>query len=138
MPTVVILGSVLIFAKPGASLMALLQLSTAGTFTAAAGANNNATPDSAVNIQTLNRLRINSGAGVCNLTGLAAGLDGQLLWVTNTGANAVTLNSENAGSTITNRFKGSDDLTIQPNDSLLIYYDTAIGAGTPGRWIMGV
>lgn len=119
-------------------IMAILRLGPAGTFTASAGANNNAAPDAGANIQTLNRLYIDSSAGVCNLTGLAAGLDGQLLWLKNTGANDVTLNDENAGSTITNRFSGLADLTISADDSLLIYYDAALGAGTPGRWIMGV
>lgn len=118
--------------------MALLKLGPGGTFTAAAGANNNATPDGGVNIQTLNRLKIDTSAGACNLTGLAAGLDGQLLWLYDSGANEFTLNSENAGSTITNRFNGAADFTQVTKGSFLIYYDAGIGASTPGRWIIAV
>lgn len=122
----------------GGTFTGLLRFSLAGTVTAAAGAQNNVAPDGGVNVQTLDRLYVNTAAGNASFTGLAAGLDGQLLWIVNTGANDLTLQSENAGSTITNRFKGVADLTVPGGDSLLIYYDSSIGAVTPGRWVMGV
>lgn len=122
----------------GASVvMALLKLFQSLTKTAAAGSQNNVTPDSG-NLQTVNRLKVDTTAGNASFTGLTAGVDGQLLWLLNTGANLLTLNLENAASTITNRFSGAADLTIPAGGSLLIYYDTAVGAGTPGRWVIGV
>ncbi len=112
--------------------MAVLNLAPASTFVSAAGANNNVTP-AAPAIGTINRLKVDTTAGAANFTGLVAGADGQLLWILNVGANALTLNNQNAGSTAANRFSGVDDFIIPANDSLLIYYDTTIA-----RWIMGV
>jgi hypothetical protein len=120
--------------------MAVLSLGPSTTFVAAAGSQNNVTPAPA--ITGLNRLLVNTNAGAATFTGLAAGTDGQLLWLTNTGAGDLTLANENAASTITNRFESGaivgDLIVIGGGGNLLLYYDSAIGPGTPGRWIMGV
>lgn len=109
------------------------SLAGRGAFTAAAGANNNVTPDSAVNIQSINRLFVDTTAGAANITGISAGYNGQMLWVNVSGGNALTLNSENAGSTAANRLSGSADLVFASGDNTLLVYDDTID-----RWMMGV
>lgn len=77
------------------------------------------------------RLDVTLAAGVANWTGLAAGVDGQLLIISNQDAtNSLTLNRENAGSAAANRFSGAADPVLAPGASArLMYY-----GGTINRW----
>lgn len=118
----------------GAS-MAILRLAPAATVTPPAGQSNNVDPGS---ISTINRIHVDTSAGAASFSGLVAGLDGQLVWIFISGANDLTLLNESASSTITNRFHGLGDFVLPADSSVLIYYDSGIGAGTPGRWIMAV
>jgi hypothetical protein len=65
--------------------------------------------------------------GNVTITGITAGSDGQILTVTNTGPNLLTLAALNAGSASANRFRFAADLSIPQNDSLTIRYIVAVG-----------
>lgn len=66
-----------------------------------------------------------------NVTGLAAGVDGQIAEVWNVGSQNIVLQNENASSTAANRFTTSTgaDLTLAANKCALLRYD-----GTSARW----
>lgn len=113
--------------------MAVLKLGPSASVVLAAGLNDNITPAPAIG--TLNRLRVDTTAGAASGTGLAAGADGQLLWILNDGPNDFTLLNADTGSTGVNRFAGPADLTIPTKASMLIYYDAAV---LTGRWVIGV
>lgn len=70
---------------------------------------------------------VNTAAGDVNITGITAGSDGQILTVTNTGANLLTLMALNGGSIGANQFRFAADLSIPQNDSLTIRYIAAVG-----------
>lgn len=103
--------------------MALLRLAPGVTFIAAAGVNAGVDPGPG-SMQTINRLYVDTSAGAASITSFVAGLDGQLLWVFVSGANALTFTQ---GASLI----GNSDITINPNDSLLIYYD-----GPALAWIL--
>jgi hypothetical protein len=63
-----------------------------------------------------------------DITGIVAGIDGQLLWVVNFGSFAITLKNNNAGSAAANRILGANsaDIVLRAgNGSVLLHYDTA-------------
>jgi hypothetical protein len=64
-----------------------------------------------------------------NITGLATGAAGRLLVISNVGANDVVLVAESGSSTAANRFAFDADLTLGPNQSVVLQYD-----GTSSRW----
>lgn len=66
-----------------------------------------------------------------NLTGTVNGVDGALHLLVNVGAFDLVLVHESASSSAANRFlcPGSVDVTLNPNDSVDIWYDT-----TSSRW----
>ena len=100
----------------------------------AAGATNNLNPHAAVPAWPTNygRLILTAPSGVANVTGLVAGADGQWLWIfNNDGANAVTLNSQNAGSSAANRFSYFADLVLSPKVGVVAIYDATIA-----RWLL--
>jgi hypothetical protein len=101
-----------------------------------AGANNDFNPGGAWPTN-IGRLDVDPSLGVANLTGLVAGIDGQLVVIFNSealGGNNLTLNNQNAASAAANRFQGSGDFIIVPQNSLtLCYY-----AGAINRWRLNV
>ena len=107
-----------------------LGLFTGGTklvFATAAGANNNVNFGGAFPAASVGRVDVNTGAGIANITGIVApSVDGQGLLIRNTGANSLTLNSQNAGSTAANQLVFSSDLILNQNDTIILVYDLAL------------
>jgi hypothetical protein len=95
-----------------------------GPFTLASDTNN-WTPSG---LSTSNGIFVNSSAAI-NITGLAGGAAGRIMLLTNNGTFDITLLSENAGSTAANRFELSGDVTLAPNQSVILQYDFSIS-----RW----
>lgn len=111
--------------------MALIKLQGLAANTLSAGAHNDYDPG--VAISTINRIEIDPNAGDASLTGLLAGLDGQLMLITNTDAvNNLTLSNQDAGSAAANRFFGVASLTIPAGGSALCCYDGIV----LNRWVM--
>lgn len=81
---------------------------------------------------TIDRLDVDTTSGAANWTGLIAGADNQPVYVRVTGANALTLNNQNAGSAAANRFSGVDDRIILLNTVIALRYY----AGSVNRWVM--
>ncbi|MEZ5785246.1 MAG: DUF2793 domain-containing protein [Xanthobacteraceae bacterium] len=73
-------------------------------------------------------LRLSSDASRA-LTGLAGGADGRIVFVHNSGAQAIVLKDEDASSAAANRFALRADLTLAPDAVALLQYD-----GTASRW----
>ena len=73
-------------------------------------------------------LRLSSDAARA-VTGIVAGVAGQLLILHNVGAFPITLSPENPASTATNRFATGSAVTIAANQSVLAQYD-----GVSQRW----
>lgn len=67
---------------------------------------------------------------ICNITGLQAGFDGQIIVITNLSAFNTTLNALNAGSQSANRLRMVEDFTLIQNDSKSFKYSATIG-----KWI---
>lgn len=70
-----------------------------------------------------------SADAVRGITGLADGSEGRVMCLINTGAFAVILRDENAGSSATNRFGFGSDLTLGAKQGALLIYD-----GNAMRW----
>lgn len=66
----------------------------------------------------------------CNITGLAAGYDGQVTIVSNLTAFKVTLNALNAGSSGVNQFRMGNDLDLTQNNGQAFKYSATIG-----KWV---
>lgn len=64
-----------------------------------------------------------------NITGLAGGADGRIIWIYNVGSFAAVLNDESASSTAANRFGFGADLTLGSKQGAQLIYD-----GTASRW----
>ena len=64
-----------------------------------------------------------------DITGIANGRTGRILSVMNVGTFAITLKNESSSSSASNRIKGSADIVIAAQDSVLLQYD-----GTDSRW----
>ena len=102
------------------------------SYIAAAGASNNVNPVGFG--PTIHLLDVDTSAGAANFTGLIAGADGQQLVLSVTGANLLTLNAANTGSTAANRFRAAADLTLLQNGSFnLVYYGASTGVN---RWVI--
>jgi hypothetical protein len=67
---------------------------------------------------------------ICNITGLQAGFDGQIIVITNLSAFAMTLNALNVGSIAANQFRLPGDLILTQNDSKSFKYSATIG-----KWV---
>ena len=93
----------------------------------ASGANNNYNPVG-YGIAT-GFLELTPGA-ICNITGLLAGFNGQIVTITNLSAFAMTLNALNAGSLAANQFRLPADMILTQNNSQSFKYSTTIG-----KWI---
>ncbi len=80
------------------------------------------------------RLRLTASSDVAtvnwNITGLAGGAEGRVIWFDNVNTNAkFTIKSQNAGSTAANRFAIPFDIRLRPGESIGFMYD-----GTSSRW----
>jgi hypothetical protein len=64
----------------------------------------------------------------CNITGIKAGFDGQIVVVTNLTTLLLTLNALNGGSLPANRLRMVADFTLVQNDSKSFKYSATIGA----------
>lgn len=73
-------------------------------------------------------LRLSSSAAY-NITGLAGGSIGRIMALHNVGAYNLTLKDESASSAAANRFALTADITLTPDTSLLLQYDS-----TSSRW----
>ena len=67
-----------------------------------------------------------SAPSVANVTGIAAGFDGQELIVTNTGAAQVTINALNAGSAAANQIRLPFDFVLTQNNSIFLKYSASL------------
>lgn len=104
----------------------ILVLGAEKALVAAAGNNNDA-----VFGVTFNRLLVDTTAGDANLTGIAAGSNGQICVVTNRGANLLNLMNENVASVAANRLYGVTDITLPARESMLLQYSAILA-----RWVM--
>ncbi len=88
----------------------------------AGGANNNFNPGGSpawpgTLLAPYGRLDLNPPAD-CSLTGLLAGLDGQLVYIRNISAFNITLDNLNAGSTAANQFSSPGDMMLTPRTAI--------------------
>lgn len=67
-----------------------------------------------------------TAGGAANITGLAAGYNGQTVIISCLGSNAITLNALNTGSAAANRFRLPGDLVMLPNQAQAFRYETAV------------
>lgn len=87
-------------------------------------------------INGLGRVILTSDAAR-DITGIAAGADGELLWITNNGSFNITLKNNSASSTAGNRIagpNGGDVVVRATNGSALLHYDATIGV--TGFWMV--
>lgn len=70
-------------------------------------------------------------AGNLTITGFVPLRDGQTLYISNIGANTLTLAALNAGSAATHRIRAIGDFAIAQNGTLTIKYSTEIG-----KWLL--
>lgn len=66
----------------------------------------------------------------CNITGLLAGFDGQLVIITNLSAFVITLNTLNAGSIAANQFRMVSDWVLPQNAGKAFKYSVTLG-----KWV---
>jgi hypothetical protein len=96
-----------------------------------AGASNNVAPGGTFPAN-ISRLIVTLALGDANWTGLAAGSDGQLLFLTNGhAANSLTLNASNAGSLAANQFLYQFNVILGPGISKLLCYDATLA-----KWLI--
>lgn len=98
----------------------------------AAGTNDNVNPGGAWPTG-YGRLDLDTTAGAATVTGLVAGSDGQAVIVRCAGANQLTLNSLDAGSSAANQFLYVADLALDENGSVMIVYYSNLNGGS-GAW----
>jgi hypothetical protein len=79
-------------------------------------------------LSTASTLRLNSDASR-DITGLAGGADGRLLFVHNVGAFGLVLKDESVSSAAGNRFALNGDLTLAGDEGCALQYDS-----TSSRW----
>lgn len=63
---------------------------------------------------------------VCNITGLEAGFDGQMVTITNLSTYAMTLNALNSGSLAANQFRMAADFILTQNNSKSFKYSATL------------
>lgn len=82
---------------------------------------NNYDPEGLSNASVL-RLRASTAV---NLTGLAGGSDGKILYVYNIGSSAITFKDESGSSTAANRFALAADVVLSGDESIMLQYDAS-------------
>jgi hypothetical protein len=92
-----------------------------------AGSSNNVAPGGTFPTN-VSRLIVTLAGGAATWTGLAAGTDGQLLYLTNAdAAAALTLTSQDAASLAANRFLyGGGGVVLTPGVSKMLLYDATL------------
>ena len=83
---------------------------------------------SPASLGTASTLRLDSDAAR-NITGIAGGAGGRFLPIHNVGSFSITLKDEDVGSTAANRFALNADVVLQPDQGVIIIYDS-----TTSRW----
>lgn len=96
------------------------------TNTPAAGTFNNVAVGSNIGF-----LDVNTAAGDVIFTGMTAGRDGQIVVVSNTGPNLLTLNGNDAGSTAANRYRQATNLSYTQYDGRAYRYSVQCGFWIP-------
>lgn len=79
-------------------------------------------------LSTATVLRLSTDASR-NITGIQGGADGRILKLLNVGSFPIVLKTANTGSSAANRFDFDTDLTLQPDQGVILYYDS-----TDSRW----
>jgi hypothetical protein len=75
-------------------------------------------------IETTNSMVYLTASSAVNLTGIAAGTDGQTYFLINNGTHAITLTDRDAGSSASNQFLFfSGNKILEPNAIIMIIYD---------------
>ncbi len=87
---------------------------------------NNYTPSGAYS--TASTLRQASSANV-DITGLTGGSDGRIIIIHNIGIFTITLKTQNASSSLANRFALNADIILAPDNAAVLQYDS-----TSSRW----
>lgn len=82
----------------------------------------------APSIGAVSRVNASSSNDV-EVTGLAGGVDGKVIVLTNIGANNITLMTESGSSTAANRFAQNGDFVLVPGASVMLIYVSALS-----RW----
>lgn len=72
-----------------------------------------------------------SGNAIWSITGLQGGADGRLLTLYNVGSFATIFPNESSSSTAGNRFAFGSNITVGPNQGLIVQYDSVVSGG---RW----
>jgi hypothetical protein len=122
-------GAVPAFAAAGAA--GGLILSGRRSYASPAGAQNDVNPGGGFPAN-IGRLVVTLAAGNANWTGLLAGSDGQLLYLTNAdAANTLELDVANGGSAAANQFQYQFGLALGPGVSKLLCYDATIA-----KWML--
>jgi hypothetical protein len=94
----------------------------------ASGANNNYNPGADFSAST-GFVDLTPTAN-CNITGLLAGFDGQIVIITNLSAFVLTLNALNSGSLSANQFRMVGDFALAQNNGQSFKYSATIG-----KWV---
>lgn len=81
-------------------------------------------------LSTTGFIEINTAAGNVDLSGLTPGFDGQVLTISNVGANLLTILALNGGSAAANQFRFPFDTAITQNGGVTVRYSLALG-----KWI---
>lgn len=80
------------------------------------------------NLATANFLRLSTDASR-DITGLQTGASGRIIMIHNIGSFNIVLKDEDVGSTAANRFALNADVTILPDQIVMLHYDS-----TTSRW----
>lgn len=98
-----------------------------GALTLSAGTNNNVVLPNAGNLF----LDIDTTAGAVDITGFVAQRNGQILYVSNIGANLLQILALNAGSATANRVRAPTDMGLITNQSLSMVWSSEIN-----KWLV--
>lgn len=74
-------------------------------------------------LSTASVLRLNTDASR-NITGLQGGADGRIVVIVNVGSFNIVLKDADSGSSAANRFALSSDITLAPDDGVILQYDS--------------
>lgn len=112
-----------------AKTIQLGRLDLAGDITPSA-LTGNANDWNPTGLSTASTIRFATSA-IWSITGLSGGADGRLVTLYNVGSFAAIFPNESSSSTAANRFAFGNDITVAPNQGLILQYDSVISGG---RW----
>ena len=104
------------------SLGGLSAFTGVQNFVAVAGDNNDVSLDPFIGF-----LEVDTTAGNAAVTGVVATSDGQILTISNTGPNLLTLPANSGSSILGNRFRFPSTIGIVPNGSYTVRYSQSLG-----------